>query len=217
MVSISRIVQRYIEGKPMLQEGLARGIINYAGLAEEMLDFVEEQFGKKVKISAVVMALRRYSETVRKKIVKEIPFDFESEIIMKTNICDLTIVKTNSAIMKLEKLYRFVDFEKGDTLNVIQGNYEVTIVLSQKYLKKINELLKGEKILNIEKDLVSLTLQYPKKFLYTPGILSTATRKLAWENINIFENISTMTEIIFIVSKKDAMRSYYALQELGKN
>jgi len=68
--------------------------------------------------------------------------------------------------------------------------------------------------LNIERDLVSVSLNLSKDFLYTPGILSLATRKLAWENINIFENISTMSELIFIISQKDAVRAYNAFQEM---
>ena len=36
----------------------------------------------------------------------------------------------------------------------------------------------------------------------------------AWEKINIFEIVSTMTELTFILSKKDSMKAYNALQEL---
>ena len=64
--------------------------------------------------------------------------------------------------------------------------------------------------------MVSLTLSLTDEFLYTPGILSLAKRKLAWESINIFENISTMTELIFIIAEKDVVRAYNAFQELLK-
>ena len=70
--------------------------------------------------------------------------------------------------------------------------------------------------MNIETNLVSLTLALTKEFLYTPGILALATRKLAWENINIFENISTMTEVIYIIDEKDVIRAYNSFQELLK-
>ena len=68
--------------------------------------------------------------------------------------------------------------------------------------------------MNVEKDLVSATMQFSKEFLYTPGIMAVATRKFAWENINIYEMISTMTEMIVIVSEQDAMRTYGAMREL---
>jgi aspartokinase len=50
--------------------------------------------------------------------------------------------------------------------------------------------------------------------MHTPGIISTATRKLNWENVNIYELISTLTELTFIVNKKDSAKGYSALQRL---
>lgn len=151
----------------------------------------------------------------KKSVVKE-QFKMSHEIVMKTNLCDICIVKTPSALDKIKQIHQIVDYEKGETLNVIQGNYEITIVISQKYLDSLKEILKGEKILNIQKSLVSLTLSLSKEFLSTPGILALATRKLAWNNINIFENISTMTELIFIVAEKDAVKAYNTFQEMTK-
>ena len=133
---------------------------------------------------------------------------------MKTGLSDITFVKSPSLLNKLKRIYDLLDYDKGDTLNVIQGNYEITIVVSEKYTKKILQVLKDEKIINVENGLVSLAMSFSKDFLYTPGIISKVTRKLNWENVNIFENISTMTEIIFIVSKRDSVRAFNALQRL---
>ena len=108
-----------------------------------------------------------------------------------------------------------VNFEKGDTLNIILGSNEVSIVTNEKYKDKFSNFLKGEKILNKEFDLVALTIVFGSKdFFDTPGIIFTSTRKLAWEQINIYEIISTMTELSFILSKKDSMKAYNALQGL---
>ena len=74
---------------------------------------------------------------------------------------------------------------------------------------------KGEKMLSKESDLVALTIIFDSKdFFNTPGVIFSAIRKLAWEQINIFEIISTMTELTFILSKKDSMKAYNALQEM---
>jgi len=162
------------------------------------------------------MALRRYGEELQKKSIIKDQFKLSREIIMKTNLCDICIVKTLSALDKIKQIHQIVDYEKGETLNVIQGNYEITIVIPQKYLDSLKEILNGEKILNIQKHLVSLTIGLSKEFLSTPGVLALATRKLAWNNINIFENISTMTELIFIVAEKDAVKAYNTFQEMIK-
>jgi aspartokinase len=48
----------------------------------------------------------------------------------------------------------------------------------------------------------------------TPGVLFQIVRNFAWENINIIEVISIDLEITFIVSEKDAVRGYKALERL---
>jgi len=214
MVTISNIVKKIIESRPMLSEAIANDIVNFANLAEQLKPEIEAELGKEVNESAIVMALRRHAERISQKEEAKIPFKFNSDIIMKTGLSDIALVKSQSLLKKLKDIYDLVDYGKGDTLNIIHGNYEVTIVINEKYIKKLIDMIKGEKTLNIERDLVSLTIIFSKDFFYTPGILSKIIRILAWENVNIIENISTMTELIFIVSKKDAIKAYNALQSL---
>jgi len=213
MSSVSSIVRSLINSKPMLYEGLFNRVISHAGLAEYLHSDIVKELGKDVKLPAIVMAIRRYAENLEEKPFSK-EFKFNSEIIMKTGLADVTVVKSPSCLERLKKLYNLVDHDKGDTLNIIHGNYEITIVISEKYLDQLKEILASEKILNVEADLVSLSISFSKDFLYTPGIISKVVRKLAWENINIFENISTMTELIFIISNKDSVRGYRALQSL---
>lgn len=214
MVTVSHIVKRMVDARPALQDALIEDIVNYASLAGKLEPAVEAEMGGEVKRSAIVMALRRYSETLKGKTQSAEPFRLSREIMMKTDICDVSILKTPSGYDKVKKVYDLVNYEKGETLNVIHGNQEITIVISQKHIEELREILADERVLNVERDLVSISLNLSRDFLYTPGILSLATRKLAWENINILENISTMTELIFIISQKDAVRAYNAFQEM---
>ena len=133
---------------------------------------------------------------------------------MKTQICDISVLRSPTLISKLKNLYDIINFEKGDSLNIIQGNNEVSIVTNERYKEKFIKVLDKEKIINVEENLVSLTLTYSKDFLYTPGIIFNVTRNISWENINIFEIVSTNTELTLIIHKKDAMNGYKALEKL---
>jgi len=116
---------------------------------------------------------------------------------------------------KLKTIHNLVNFERGDTLNVIIGNNEVSIVSNEKYMEKLIRFLSGEKILNKEQGLVALTIIFTSDdFIHTPGVIFNAVRKLAWENINIYEIVSTMTELTFILNKKDSMKAYNVLSEM---
>ena len=187
MVTVSHIAKKIVSGQPFIEEALGSRIISFGNLAEQIAEH-------------------------RKKASR---FDFTGEILMKTNICDFSVVKSPSLLVKLRTIYNIVNFERGNTLNVILGNNEVSIIINEKYMQKLTKFLAEEKILNKEHDLVALTIIFTADdFTHTPGVIFNAVRKLAWENINIYEIVSTMTELTFILSNKDSMKAYNVLHEL---
>lgn len=215
MVTASHVLRKLIRENPFLLEGMSRGIISYGNLAEELKPAVEKELGKRVSEAALVMALRRYEEElvdVDKKLRKS---SLTGEILMRTNIMDINVVKTNSLLAQLKELYTLVNFEKGDTLNIIQGSNEIAIIINEKYTDKLLRFLKKEKIIAHEKNLVALTINFDMKdFISTPGIIFRTVRGLAWEGINIFEIVSTFTELTFILHADDSMKAYSVLGEL---
>ena len=213
MVTVSNIVQKIVDNNVLLQEAMSRNILSFAGLSKQIQPEIEEELGRPIKKHAIEMALRRYSEQLKVKH-KKMSFDYSSDIIMKTQICDISVLRSPTLISKLKNLYDIINFERGDSLNIIQGNNEVSIVTNERYKEKFIKVLDKEKIINVEENLVSLTLTYSKDFLYTPGIIFNVTRNISWENINIFEIVSTNTELTIIIHKKDAMKGYKALEKL---
>src|SRR3989338_5845571 len=180
MVTISHIVKKIVHGQPFVEEGLGEGIISVASLAEQLQPKIEQELNKKIKLPAVVMALRRYAEEITIHREKSRLFDYTGELLVKTNIADFTFVKTHTLLAKLRTIHNLVDFEKGDTLNIILGNNEVSIIINEKHMQDLAKFLGGEKIINREKDLVSLTVVFTKgDFTHTHGIIFNAVRKLA--------------------------------------
>jgi len=213
MVTISHVVQKLVSERIFIQETMNKKIISYGALARQMKNEIEEELDKPVKVHAIEMALRRYAEQLQEKH-KTIHFDYSSDIIIKTQICDVSVSQSPTLFDKLKKLYDLVRYEKGNSLNVIQGSSEVSIVTNERYKQKLLDLLKNENVLNVEENLISLTMTFSKEFLYTPGVIFNIIRNISWENINIFEIVSTNTELTFIIHKKDTMKGYKALEKL---
>jgi len=211
MASVSSIVKEIVTQNKLLQEGLRQQLLSYGAVAEKIKDRVEKESGSKVKESAIVMALRRYSESVGKKESKKIKL--RSDIIMKTGLAYLSITKSPNALIKLEKFYGNINPEK-DTLNIIHGNHEISIITNEKYAKKIIDLIGRTHVKSEEDNLVSLSINLGRDFLYTPGIIFTVSRKLYWDDVNIFELITTATELTCLFQQKDAMKAYNAVSEL---
>lgn len=212
METISSIVKKIIETKPFIHESMARGIISFGNLADILLPEIEKFYDGDVKNSAVVMALRRYGSELKKKENEFNITEINYEITIKTNILDINIVKRAALLNNLTKLYQLVALERGDFLNITIGSNEVGIAVSQKYSDQLNNLLSGETILHRKTDLVALTVIFSGDFLYTPGVIYEAVRKLTWEHINVLEIVSTMNELTFVINRSDSAKAYEALQ-----
>lgn len=192
-------------------------VISFSNLSKFIQPKVEEKLGKKVKNAAIVMAIRRYTEDLK---VEKSAFSQEKiqyEISMKTNIYDVNLVRNDSFMSKLNYLYQKVDLAKGDFLNITIGTHEISLSISDKYKEIVDELVANETVMHKIDDLVALTIQFNGNFLKTPGILYLATRKLAWENINLIEIVSTMNDLTFVLSRQDSMRAFSVLQSFFNN
>ena len=212
MESVSTSVKRIIDRTPFLYEMLIQGILSYSNYAGSIQKSVEELHGKEVKTSAIVMAIRRYAEELRKKDTEQKQFELRYEIMMKTSIYDINMVRSDPIMRKLGTLYELITPSSGDFLNVTLGSHEVSLSFSEKYLGTVDRLAAGETILHRMGDLVALSLVFSGDFMSTPGIVYEAVRKLAWEEINVNEIISTMNELTFVIRREDSMDAFAVLQ-----
>ncbi len=210
--SVSSCVKRIVDKSPFIGEMLTLGILSFSNYAALISDEVERSMGKSAKSSAIVMALRRYGEDLRRTNSIRDTSNVDYQIVMKTNIFDINLVRRDSFIGKLGSLYDQISTEKGDFLNITLGSHEISLAVSEKYRPLITELTKDEEILNKEDDLVALSLVFTGDFLQTPGIVYEAVRHLAWQQINVIEIVSTMNELTFVISREDSMRAFDVLQ-----
>src|SRR6056300_1569040 len=97
---------------------------------------------------------------------------------------------------------------------VSQGVYESNIVVIKSLSAKVEELFKDETLLFKMEDLSSVTLRLPD--FNVPGAYYFLLKKIAWENINIFEIISTTNEITLVVKNEDIDRVFSLLMSFKK-
>ena len=212
--TVSSCVKRIVDKSPFIHEMLINGILSYSNYASSIHSEVERLYTREVKTSAIVMALRRYADELWRGTEKRDSANVDYGIVMKTNIFDLNLVRRDTFIAKLASLYSQVSVEKGDFLNITLGSHEVSIAVSEKYRDLVSELAEGEEVLNQMDDLVALSLVFTGEFLQTPGVVYEAVRRLAWEQINVIEIVSTMNELTFVIKREDSMRAFDVLQGL---
>ena len=211
--SVASAVKTIINRSPFISEMLIQDVISFSNLAKSIQPKVESAYGRAVNTSAVVMAIRRYAEELKEAEKGERKGHIDYEIQMKTNIYDVNFSRDDSFISRLSELYGIVRPDQGDFLNITLGSHEITLAVSENHRTTVDELIRGQKIVHRYTDLVALTIVFHGDFLQTPGILYLAIRKLAWENINIIEIVSTMNVLTFVIRREDSLRAYEALEK----
>jgi len=214
MVTISHIVNKLVDERIYLHEALSKGIASYGSVAKHLKPEVEKELGKEVEHSAMVTALRRYSEKLATRF-NGVRFNTKySEVNLKTHIIAINVLKNQELFDKLKRFYDLVQFEKGDILHVVYGRTHVAIITNERYKDRILKLLQNQKIKKIEENLVALSFTVGRERIDEAGVLFKLTRSLAWENINVVEIISVNVEVTFIIDKKNATKGYNALERL---
>lgn len=215
MVSIQRAVEEELEDKPFVQEALARGIVNYAALAEALEERIERTVRKPVKRSAVMMALRRLHEKLEagEPLTK---MRFESSLQLRDGLVELTIEKSANTVKLIESIMQRIDYLKGDFLTVTQGIYEITLITDAKSASWIEPKIARGALIARSDDLSSLTLFVPGSAQNVPGFFFVITRELAWENISLKEIVSTEHELSVIVTSDLVPSAFATIQRLIK-
>src|SRR3989339_670852 len=95
MVTIAHLINKKMKDLPFIHEAMDKNIINFGGLAELLKPEVEKELNKKVKGSAVSMALRRFHDQNKSLKLKKIKLTEELDLVVKSNLFEVSIQKSN--------------------------------------------------------------------------------------------------------------------------
>ncbi len=214
MASIAKIVEDIVMEQPFLADALQRGIVNYGAVADELLERVQKETKEKVNHAAVMMALRRLAEKLEQRDVRAPRFNEESDVTVRSNLFELTAANTKRAFDAINEYRTLVAYERGEIFTVTHGLNELTVISNRKHLSKLKEALRREQIKNVTEELSLLTVRLPSEAIRTPGYFYSLVKALAWENINIIEIVSTLTELTFALHDKDVPRAYTLVKDV---
>jgi len=212
MVTVSHLTKKILQDKPFIHEALDKELVNLGALAEMIKPQIEQELEQKVKTSTISMAIRRYLEK-KKQFLKKIKLSKKTDLLVKSNLFEISLPRTPKLNETITKLYPIVNFNVGDTLNIIYGNYEVLIISNDKYKQKFLDLLRNGSIVEVQENISSISIKIPPECLYTPGFYFAVTKLLLLENIPIIDLVNTKTEVTLILFDKDIPKCYSVLKE----
>lgn len=209
MITVSQIIQEYIQRTPFLEEGFSRGLLNYSAVAREMKPYIEKRLYKSVTVASIIMALKRLEGSVMapgssaQAELKEM-----RNITVRSNLIEYAF-RTDSKLGSLHNYLLEQTLKQPDLfVSYTQGVSESTLIMSKILSGHIEEAGIGELIIEKVKNLSSITLRLRPEHLYVPGVHYAITKALAWEGINIVEIISSYSETTIVVGEKDVERAF---------
>lgn len=217
MITIPEIVENIIRKSPFLDQALYQRIINLSALARVIKSDVEKGVMKEVRLGAIIMALNRLSQKTHKKVKNQQKiFRIAPDLMVRSNLCEITLANSETLIQKQKKLLDCIDMRQYNFLTFTQGVFQTTIIASKDLKKEILAVFKGERNISQLENLSSITIQLPKGTEFIPGAYSFILKSLAWDGINVIEVVSTLNELTIVLNDKDIELAFSNLKHFFK-
>jgi len=216
MKTIAATVVDYIKTKPYLSSALSDGIINLTSLARTIQDDIEERTKKPVKPGAIVMALKRISDTADFVQTKQIILVLKNlgDITVRSSLVDYSFLISDSLLVAQSNLLKEIEQKKEVFYTSSRGVSESNIIVSQNIAPLVDELFKDESCFSKTENLSSITMKLPSENVTIPGIYYFIFQRLSWEGVNINEVISTSNEFTILMHEDQVNTAFTVIKNL---
>ena len=201
MKTIASCVNEILVSRPFLEEALSRDIINFSALAKDLNQIISEMLRKPVKEGAITMALRRYKPPVDVENMGRLKNAFKNlgDITVRSNLSDFTFQNSKTLINSHSKVLEKINNNNQIFYAFTRGIFESNIIISSSEKKSIVEVFKNEKLIGLKDCLTTITLNLPEGNSKIVGLYYQIFKRLAWDNVTLYEVISTTNEFTILV------------------
>ncbi len=216
VLTISSAVTEYIKQKPFLSTALDQGIINLTALARMIKPEIEKKLNKRVQKGALVMALKRISDTFEFTSTHQIVKTLRNigEINVRSSLVDYNFKLSETLLKNQAQLLLQVEKSVDVFYTSSRGVGESNIIVSQNISSLVDEIFETETLKFKQSNLSAITIKLPEENVSIPGIYYFFFQRLSWQNINIIEVISTTNEVTLLMNDHVVIDAFEAIQKL---
>ena len=211
MKSVNQEIAEILQKDLALQKCLKRDLINTRSLARQLIKDHDLSYS----IDAVISAIRRYDLENISLLSSEAQNAFKKmSITTKDNVARLTLhdhaFSTIAQVTLNKKILK-------ENIRLIKSKETITLLVSQKDIEQKISLFVKSDIINIQKDLTEIRLQFAQDIGHIKGIVARVASELALCDINIEEIIYSMPDLLLYVREQDLVSAHKALLEIKKS
>jgi len=214
--TIASCVQEIIVASPFLEEGLSREIINFSALAKDLNAPISKMLRKPVKDGAIMMALRRYQQPLNLENSKKLKKAFNAlgDITVRSNLSDFTFENSKTLIHSHSQILEKISENHQTFYAFTRGMFESNIIISTSEKAHVLKAFKNENQIGLQEKLSAISIYLPKGNSKIVGLYYQIFKRLAWENITLYEVVSTTNEFTIVVEDYLVDRAFSAIKRL---
>ncbi|HUK14279.1 MAG TPA: hypothetical protein VLW17_13355 [Thermoanaerobaculaceae bacterium] len=213
MIATASVVESLVRESPLLEEGLATGVLNLSALARRLRPEVERALRREVSDAAVMMALKRLAPRVeaRDRAVVKLLRQMR-DLTVRSNLVEFTFRSSPTLLERQRDLLQAIAKEQDAFLTLTQGMFEVTLIASARLQDRIESVFRSERLVSRLGDLSAIVIPLPPKSVQTPGVHYTLLKQLAFHDLNVVEVVSTYSELTIVLAKEEVDRAFSVLK-----
>ena len=210
--NIKEKVWKLIDTDISIKKDLSRKIINVRSLAQYIITNQKTN----ASIDAVISAIRRYNLDNKKSEDSNSVHSIlkQARVAIRTKMASLLLKRTDFVKTKLGRPDKLMDFQGHDIIRVLEGSQALTIVMDQKNFDKIKSTFPKDLILEENKKVGMVEINYPRILKRTPGVFSIIYNELAQNNISIIDALISSNEHILIIEEEKLLKAFELIQKL---
>jgi hypothetical protein len=212
MITVPELTQKHLREYPLLEEALARGIVNLSALARELRPGIEAELGKTVSPAAITMALKRLSPEIQKRgAAGSVRRKTAGDLIVRSNLVEFTFRHSESIWEKQKRLLQRLEGDRDVFLTFTQGVFEVMLIASAGIERAVLDIFGKETIVSHVKGLSAIIIRLSPRTVLIPGVYYSILKQLAWGDVNVVDVVSTFTEFTILIDRQQVDRAFTIL------
>jgi hypothetical protein len=213
MITVPELTRKHLREYPLLEEALARGLINLSALARELRPGIEAELGKNVSAAAITMALKRLLPEIEKKAGKKQAGATQrmGDLTVRSNLVEFTFRHSDAIWEKQKRLLHRLERERDVFLTFTQGVFEVMLIASAGLERDILEIFGNDTVISHVKGLSAIVIRLSPRTVHIPGVYYSILKQLAWGDVNVVDVVSTFTEFTILIEKPQIDRAFSIL------
>ncbi|MEM4254764.1 MAG: hypothetical protein QXR53_00345 [Candidatus Norongarragalinales archaeon] len=213
--SVSDAVSEVLSEMHFLRFSLQEDLLNYSALARFLQPFVEAKVGGEAGQDAIVLAVKKYRESLPKDAFHVFKILAQTKIFLRTGMSLIHFSRTYALHKKLIDFQHNIDWASGEKMYLLQRSEEISVVALSKYERDLLALGKGQ-VLKDYSNLALVTVHLPKEQFDSFGVLEYLARQFSDLGVSIKEVFSSHDKVSFLFEGSKASQVYEKLSNAVK-